>query len=60
MSDEPKRELKYPVPNKVKNKRQIYLWDDNKDYYDNLPNKSRLVNLLLRKYRAENDTSEVK
>ncbi len=54
MSDEPKN-LKYPVANKVKNKRQIYLWDDNKDYYDNLPNKSRLINLLLRKYRAENE-----
>lgn len=42
------------VSNKVKNKRQIYLWDDNKDYYDSLPNKSRLINLLIRKYREEN------
>lgn len=38
-----------------KNKRQIYLWDENKEFYDNLRNKSKLINLLLRKYREENE-----
>ena len=38
-----------------KNKRQIYVWPDNKDFYDTLPNKSKVINLLLRKYRTENE-----
>ena len=42
----------------AKNKRQIYLWDENKDFYDNLPNKSKLINLLMRKYRQEIEESE--
>ena len=36
------------------NKRQIYLWDENKVFYDSVKNKSRLINLLLKKYREEN------
>lgn len=35
------------------NKRQIYLWPENKDFYDGLSNKSKLINLLIRKYRQE-------
>lgn len=38
-----------------KNKRQIYVWDENLGFFTNLPNKSKLINLLLRKYRQEND-----
>jgi len=38
-----------------KNKRQIYVWPENKDFYDGLVNKSRLVNLLIKKYRQENE-----
>lgn len=38
---------------KVKNKRQFYLWDENKEFYESLKNKSKLINLLLRKYRLE-------
>ena len=39
----------------TKNKRQIYLWDENKEFYDKLNNKSKLINLLLRKYREETE-----
>lgn len=42
----------------TKNKRQFYLWDENKSFYDNLPNKSKLINLLMRKYREEHDNGE--
>lgn len=38
-----------------KNKRQIYLWPENKEFYDSLKNKSKLINLLLRKYKEENE-----
>jgi len=38
-----------------KNKRQIYVWPENKEFFDKLPNKSRLINLLLKKYREENE-----
>lgn len=41
--------------NEHKNKRQIYLWEENRKFYDGLKNKSRLINLLLRKYREENE-----
>ena len=37
------------------NKRQIYLWTENKEFYDGLKNKSKLINLLLRKYKEENE-----
>ena len=39
----------------VKNKRQIYLWAENKDFWDNLPNKSKFINRLIIKYRQENN-----
>lgn len=39
----------------TKNKRQIYLWDENKEFYDKLNNKSRLINLLIKKYREETE-----
>lgn len=37
------------------NKRQIYVWPENKEFYDQLQNKSRVINLLLKKYREENE-----
>ncbi len=36
-----------------KNKRQIYLWPEHKDFWDGLQNKSKFINLLIRKYREE-------
>ena len=38
-----------PVVNKV----QLYIWDDNLVFLKDVKNKSKLVNLLLRKYREE-------
>lgn len=35
------------------NKVQLYIWDDNLDFLKEVKNKSKLVNLLLRKYREE-------
>jgi hypothetical protein len=37
-----------------KNKRQIYIWDENKEFYESIQNKSRLINLLIKKYKEEN------
>lgn len=36
-----------------KNKRQIYVWTENKEFFDNLKNKSKFINLLIKKYRAD-------
>ena len=36
-----------------KNKRQVYIWTENKEFFDNLRNKSKFVNLMVKKYRAE-------
>lgn len=36
-----------------KNKRQIYVWDDNLEFFNSLKNRSKFVNLLIRKYREE-------
>jgi hypothetical protein len=36
-----------------KNKRQIYVWTENKEFFDNLKNKSKFINLLIKKYRTE-------
>jgi hypothetical protein len=41
-----------------KNKRQFYLWDENKEFYEGLGNKSKLINLLIRKYREEHEDGE--
>lgn len=35
------------------NKVQLYIWDDNLAFLKNVKNKSKLVNLLLRKYQEE-------
>ncbi len=35
------------------NKVQLYIWDDNLEFLKDVKNKSKLVNLLLRKYREE-------
>lgn len=43
------------MENKNNNKRQFYLWDENVEFFNGLRNKSKLLNLLLRKYREEND-----
>ena len=37
------------------NKVQLYIWDDNLDFLKQVKNKSKLVNLLLRKYREETE-----
>jgi len=42
---------KLPVLVSKRNKRQIYLWDVNKEWYDGLKNKSRTLNLLMQQYR---------
>ena len=36
-----------------KNKRQIYIWPDNLEFFNGLRNKSKLINLLLIKYKEE-------
>jgi len=35
------------------NKVQLYIWDDNLLLLKDIKNKSKLVNLLLQKYRSE-------
>ena len=35
------------------NKRQVYIWTENKEFFDNLRNKSKFVNLMIKKYRQE-------
>lgn len=35
------------------NKVQLYIWDENLEFLKTVKNKSKLVNLLLRKYREE-------
>lgn len=35
------------------NKVQLYIWDDNLEFLKQVKNKSKLINLLLRKYREE-------
>lgn len=35
------------------NKVQVYIWDDNLEFLKEVKNKSKLINLLLRKYREE-------
>ena len=35
------------------NKVQLYIWDDNLEFLKEIKNKSKLINLLLRKYREE-------
>lgn len=39
--------------NKNKNKRQVYIWDENLGLFNSSNNKSQLINLLLRKYRQK-------
>lgn len=35
------------------NKVQVYIWDDNLEFLKDVKNRSKLINLLLRKYREE-------
>ena len=37
----------------ARNKVQLYIWDDNLEFLSAVKNKSKLINLLLRKYREE-------
>lgn len=36
-----------------KNKRQVYIWPENIEFFNGLKNKSKTLNLLIRKYREE-------
>lgn len=38
-------------------KRQIYIWDENMEFFNSLRNKSKLINLLIRKYKEEHGES---
>ena len=38
-----------------KNKRQVYIWPENLEFFNGLSNRSRLINLLIRKYREETE-----
>lgn len=38
---------------KNKNKRQVYIWDENLALFNASKNKSQLINLLLRNYRQK-------
>lgn len=37
----------------ARNKVQLYIWDDNLEFLGSVKNKSKLINLLLRRYREE-------
>jgi len=45
-------------PETDKNKRQFYLWPENKEFYDNLQNKSKFINLLIKKYQEDTEEDE--
>lgn len=36
-------------------KKQIYVWPENLEFFNGLRNKSRLLNLLMKKYKEETD-----
>lgn len=36
-----------------KNRKLIYIWDENLAYFNSLANKSAVINLLLKKARAD-------
>lgn len=38
---------------KPANRKLIYIWDENLEYFNSLPNKSAVINLLLKKARAD-------
>lgn len=38
---------------KPANRKLIYIWDENLAYFNSLPNKSAVINLLLKKARAD-------
>lgn len=40
------------------NKRQIYVWVENKEFFDKLPNKSKFINLLIKQYRQRVEDTE--
>ena len=38
---------------KPANRKLIYIWDENLEYFNSLPNKSSVINLLLKKARGD-------
>lgn len=40
-----------------KNKRQIYVWDENIEFFNSLPNKSKTINMLIKKYMELHGTA---
>lgn len=40
-------------PKTNKHKKQIYVWPENLEFFMELPNKSRTLNLLMKKYKEE-------
>lgn len=40
-------------PKTSKFKKQIYVWPENLEFFMELPNKSRTLNLLMKKYKEE-------
>ena len=40
------------------NKKQIYIWPENLEFFESLTNKSRTMNLLIKKYQEEIDGAE--
>lgn len=37
-----------------KNRKLIYIWDENLEYFNKLPNKSATVNQLIKQFRLKN------
>lgn len=52
---EEKNDSNVRVDTNIKNKRQVYVWPENKAFWDNLPNRSKFLNKLIIKYREENE-----
>ena len=38
---------------KPANRKLIYIWDENLDYFNNLPNKSATINQLIKRLRLD-------
>lgn len=38
----------------AKNRKLIYIWDENLDFFNSLPNKSAAINQLLKQLRLKN------
>ena len=40
------------------NKKQVYIWDENLEFFEQAANKSKLINLLIKNYRASLENAE--